>query len=127
MTIFNWITAALNSIAWALSGREREDEEWLEDPAWDSFSYWWFCAEQEALAEWSEWRGGTPPRWRLWLLTVRGIARDWALNVFWPLRRDYCEKFGHGEMRCDDWGGPESGGMGATCLRCGEGWSHCLY
>ncbi len=33
---------------------------------------------------------------------------------------------GH-DLISDDWGGPESGGMGAHCERCGWSWSHVLY
>lgn len=28
---------------------------------------------------------------------------------------------------CEDWGGPESGGMAGHCTRCGFGFSHTLY
>ena len=39
-----------------------------------------------------------------------------------------CHFFGHGKhYQCEDWGGPESGGMAGSCSRCGFSFHHILY
>jgi hypothetical protein len=37
-----------------------------------------------------------------------------------------CRWQGH-DMECDDWAGPDSGGMAGHCKRCGFSFSHILY
>jgi hypothetical protein len=51
----------------------------------------------------------------------------WAL---WVVRMHLCALecvfLGH-KIVCDDWAGPDSGGMGAHCERCPWGFEHTLY
>jgi hypothetical protein len=44
------------------------------------------------------------------------------------LGRILCHFFGHGDhMIIDEWGGPEGGGMGGGCDRCGFSFDHVMY
>lgn len=55
-----------------------------------------------------------------WVLLVMYYdAKHWLLA-------QVCRVKDH-DMECDDWGGPESGGMAGHCKRCGWGFSHTLY
>jgi hypothetical protein len=65
------------------------------------------CPECEANAPWGE-------------VT---ILRD---HIEWLIRRSICARFGHKWISAD-WGGPESGGIGVDCKRCGESHRHTLY
>lgn len=63
----------------------------------------------------------TPTGWYLygWYLTVTTVAHLVYNEIM-------CKYKDH-DWVCEDWGGPETGGMGATCKRCGYSWSHTMY
>lgn len=42
--------------------------------------------------------------------------------------RSICRRYGHQWSSNDEsWFGPDSGGAGGTCIRCGYSWSHTYY
>jgi len=63
------------------------------------------------------------PYW-LWVLRAYfRIITNPVCRIVAPL---WCKAFGH-DYISDDWAGPESGGMGWHCERCGDGEEHILY
>lgn len=59
------------------------------------------------------------PLWIVRLLAFRDVLHHEVGSL-------ECRMRGH-DLECDDWGGPESGGMGAHCNRCGWGFRTVLY
>ena len=61
-------------------------------------------------------------------LYIVAVAK-WMLSiVVRKIGEVTCRFFGHGKHWSEtDWAGPESGGMGGQCDRCGEHFHHILY
>lgn len=54
-----------------------------------------------------------------WLLGLVADVKGWLLA-------HVCRWRDH-DWECDDWGGPDSGGMAGHCNRCGFSFSHTMY
>ena len=49
-----------------------------------------------------------------------------AIWIWAVIKHAYCMRYGH-KYESTDWGGPESGGIGVECKRCGESHEQILY